>query len=241
MTTTLESRGYVATEDDIRDLASGFLAALSSANGSKLHYLRALIGTTVHELGAPSRQRAIKGSKITDDEVKASHLATLEAVHKRFHAVVHAETKAQLAHLPSTGGKRGDEVAKRCNYARTAMSRIRGWVRAGNDITTLVPAKVKKDDLIVEDRKRRRPSTSRLTTRAESQTKQLFATMKLLAAVDKDAAAAELDSLVKLVAQMSSDLRGPATKDPRIARNEHRLFRADGGVFVSVPSARRTA
>lgn len=231
-TNTLESRGHVATEDDIRTLASDFVAALSSANGSKLHYLRALIGTTVHELGAPSRQRSIQGAKIKDDDVRTQHLAALESVHGRFYTVIKETTAKELAHLPSAGGKRGDEVNRKCNYARTALYAIRGWMRAGNDITTLAPGKVTKESLDIPNRPRRRPSTSRLTTRAESQTRMLFATMKTLAAVDKEAAAGELDALMKRIAAMAVELRGAATKDPRRASAEGVPLRAAGQLFM---------
>lgn len=227
---TLESRGYVATEDDIRNLAGGVIDALSSANDNRLHYLRALIGTTQHELGAPSRHRTVKGTKIRDEDVLNSHIEALEAVHAKFYGIVMKTTKEKLAGITSEGGKKGDEVNKRTNYARTAFSRANRWVRAGNDITSLVAAKVIRTALEVDGGKRRKPSPSRLATRATRQTKQLLETLRTLAAADHDAAMAGLEALMKKLVAL--ELNGPATRDPKIAVSDNRPLRVGGTMFI---------
>lgn len=227
---TLATRGHVATDEDIRNLVRGVLDALTSASGSKLDYLKAIVGTTIHELGAPSRPRAAKGGKIKDDEVRAAHLSALEAVNDRFYDVVKKATAEKLGELGLP--RKGEDLNKRTNYARTSFYVIRAWIKAGNDITQLVPAKVSKGSLEVAERPRRRPSASRLTTRAERQSKQLLATFKTLAAADREAAVAELDALLSKLLEQMTELNGKATKDPRRAMSERLPLRAPGGLFM---------
>lgn len=228
---TLESRGYVATDGDIHNLAAGLLEALSSADGSRRSYLRALIGTTQNELGAPARQRAVShASKIKDEDVRAQHLAALEAVHERFYSIVMKVTADKLQ-VPE-GRKKGDELNRRTNFARTAMYAIRSWMRAGNDITSLVAAKVTKGALAVDGKRKRRLSTSRLSTRAERQSKQLLVTMKTLASTDREAAITEIRELVSRLASQLSELGVTATKDARQAVAEMRPFRVGGSTFM---------
>lgn len=223
---TLESRGYVATDEDIRDIASGFLDALSNADGSRRSYLRALIGTTQHELGITPRTRPGKPQKL-DDETLAKHLAVLEAVHERFYKIVFQTTAEKIP----PGPNKPKEVNRRTNYARTSMFAIRTWIRAGNDISTLVPAKVTKGMLAVQ-KKRRRPSTSRLATRAERQTAQLLRTVKILASTDREAAVSELEALMRKLAAQITELGARPTRDPREAAAEGRPLRVGSTVFL---------
>lgn len=200
--TTLESRGYVATEDDIRHIAGDVLDALSSASGRRLDYLKSLVGTTIHELGAESRSRASNHSRKLDDETRDQHLAVMEAVHLRFYRVVEKVTLANL------GGKKGDkELNKRTTYARSSASMLRSWIRVGNDITSLVPSKVTKASLDVPTGKKRALSPSRLTTRAERQGKDLLTTIKKLTAADPEAARSEIDDLLEKLTAYARTLK----------------------------------
>ncbi len=177
----LEDKNYVATEDDIAKLTQTIVAADGQASGGRASYLRVLVAVTQKELGAEVRQRTGKAARLAADET-AKQLAALALVHERFYSVIVKVTGDSLS--PGTKG-RAVEINRLTNFARTAMSAIRSWVKAGNDITALAPAKVSKSSLSVTLRKAGRPSVKVLRNRTESLSKTLMSTVKTLSSVDK--------------------------------------------------------
>lgn len=225
---SIESKGYIATPNDITALTQEILGAAQAMNGGKATYLRALIGTTVDELGAPVRAHAKKAGKLKQAEITA-HLAALEAVHTRFYEAVVA---AASDHLPTGKGEKALELNRRTNFARSSMSTVRGYIRAGNDITALVPARVVKAALAVP-RTVKPVSPKRLRSKVEKLSKAFMAQAIALAEVDAVAAVGELEMLMgQLADQVAAITQVRPVKDIRQAVAGHKPYRHGDTTFI---------
>lgn len=215
---TLESRHYVATEADIASLVSTHDNALLARDTARATYLKALTATTIAEIGAPVRLRAGKPAVLSPDDT-SSHVAAFEKVHQRFYAVV----------LKSIGEGPPKERNARANFARSAASTLRRWIKAGNDIRALAPARVTKASLRVgggAGRAARPPARV-----VESLAGRLATSAEELAKVDKGAAIAAVDVAMTKLATLLVSLGVSPTKDPQKAIDEHRPFKAGHSVF----------
>ncbi|MGH8235388.1 MAG: hypothetical protein ACREXP_00010 [Steroidobacteraceae bacterium] len=171
-----------------------------------------MIATTQAELGLNPRQRSGEIGKLKDDE-RAEQLAALETVGERFHAVV-VKTAKDKIEGPDRGGR---ELNRRTTFARTSLSAIRRWVKAGNDITSLVAGRVTKRMLATAStRKGKSPKV--LTNQTRRFGASLEATLATLAAADPDAAR---EQWMKLKARMERIFarKGNVTR----LRAEHRV------------------
>lgn len=230
---TLESRGYVATDDDITAIARTVLTAHDEAATGRASYLRTLIATTQSEMGVKPRMRAsAKPTKLEQSQIDAQ-LASLEEVHKRFYELVF---EAAEAAIPSGTKDRGIEVNRRTNFARTAMSIVRRFVRAGNDLTVVVPARATRDSLRVADTTIRTVPTSSLKRKAEAQSKALMATVIGLADADRKVALEELTLLLNQVTDQMMRLGVTPTKDASQATEESRPLRVGKSLFIPTAS-----
>src|SRR5690242_1993333 len=124
---SLESKHYVATAEDVAAIAREVLNAQKQGSEGRATYLRALIATTQAELGQNPRQRSGEIAKVKD-EARDEQLAALEKVNERFYAIVVRIAKDKIEG-PDRGGR---ELNRRTTFARTSLSAIRRWVRAGN-------------------------------------------------------------------------------------------------------------
>lgn len=216
--TTLEAKGYVATDADVQALATAVLTAAQESDSGRKSYLRTLVATTQHALGASPRVRSTKGAKL-DAEATQEQLTALAAVHDRFYAIV--VEVAQEA-VPKGAEERGVLVNRRTNFARTALSAVRRWVRAGNDLTGVAAKSVTKASLAVSRRRVRRASTPVLTRRVTREARTLARMLRQLAGADRQAA---IDALTSTVDRLSKQLTllEPRTKPARGTGKEVRM------------------
>jgi hypothetical protein len=220
---TLESKNYVASNDDIQTITRTVLDGATAVDTGARSYLRALIATTQEAIEGRPRQHAVKRPKLADVAVKAQ-LTALDATHERFYKIVLATCAA--------AGAKGKVLNQRSNFARTALYAVRTYVRAGNDITALAPARTSKASLMVAGRAKVKPATpKRLTTRAEKQAGLLVSTLATLAQADKDAAIAALESAMGRLAKELARLGNAPVRNPTQALAEHRPLRIGKGVF----------
>jgi CHASE3 domain sensor protein len=227
---TIERKGYVATEADINTLSKSVYEADAQVSEGRTSYLRALVATTVNELGATPRLRAARTpkNKLTPDET-AKQLDVLATVHERFYAVV---TQVASDYIP--GGKdKAQELNRKTNFARTAMSAVRRWVKAGNDLTGLPIHQVTKRSFATE-RVAAPKSAARLQRTLEARSKAFMSTALELIEADKDAALSELELLMGQLASQIVELSGSAVTDPRKAAEQHRPLRTGGSMFIPV-------
>lgn len=221
-------KDFVADASQIKTLTTSLLSATAAIYTSRTTYLRFLAGTTIAELGAKPRVHQGRPPKVTP-ETLALQLVALEAVHERFYAAV---TEAASINLPGPT-LRAKELNRRTNFARTAVGSLRRWMKAGNDITTLVVGKVTKRSLVVE--RAVRPQTAgRLKTRAENNSKALMATVLELSGVDKAAALEEIELLIGQLATQRIELGGMTTVRPQKGMHEGLPFKAGGHTFYPV-------
>ena len=225
---TIESKGFVATDGDVATVTKGIIEAIHTAEGGRGSYLRMLIGTTQHELGLEPRKRSTKASKLDADGI-AAQVAALTAVHERFYAIV---TKIASDAIPASKGK-ATELNRRTNFARTAMSVVRTWIRAGGDLASLAPRTATKASLAVERATAVKPASARaLKGKAEAQSKGLMATLMGLADTDKAAAIDEMQLVLGQITTQLLSMGVVSTKDASQAFAEHRPLRIGKQLFV---------
>lgn len=228
---SIESKGYLATPADITALARTILAGRNASTGGADTYLKALHANTVAELNVPPRANAKKTGvkKLKSDQI-ATHLAALEVVHSRFYEAVVIGVSENLP----PGKEKALELNRRTNFARSAVSTVRSYIRAGNDITALVSARVVKSALAVP-RTVKPASPKRLRSRIEKQSKTLMTLVIALGEADKVAAIGELETLMGQLAAQREDLGGKSVSNPRQAVAEHKPLRTKGGsLFIPV-------
>lgn len=145
--TTLEARGYVATEKDIEALTHAYDAARTQAASAGGTYLRALVATVQSDLGIRMRERMATGPAVdTSSEERARQLVAFEKINGAFYGVV-------------LRGLSGDSLERnrKSGFARSAGSTLRRWIRSGHDVGRLAAVRVTRDALeaaIPSDKKR---------------------------------------------------------------------------------------
>lgn len=226
--TTLESKGYVASDADIAALATSVLSAVQESDNGRRSYLRTLVATTQKALGSEPRQRSGKPARLDPEGVNAQ-LKALAAIHERFYAII---LKVAGETVPTGTKDRGIEMNRRTNFARTAMSAIRSWVRAGNDLTTLGARSVTKAALAVKRTARRVPSAQSLKTKVERVSKDLVGTLMVLADTNRVAAVEEMQLVMGQLANQLAEMGAAPTRDVEQAVKEHMPFRMKSTIFV---------
>lgn len=227
---------YIGTPADIRRLTSTILAASATFGEGQLTYLKMVVGTTIHELGAkPSKTRGRgRQPKLTDEGIKLQ-LTAAEAVNERFYqAVLDAASEG----LPRSTKERATLLNRRTNFARSAISTVRAFIRAGNDITHVDPASCTKRSLYVE-RAVRPPSVARMRRAVESRSKSLMASVLNLVDSDKAAAREEIELLMGQLATELASLGGVTVREAPLARG--REAAPEGrGIFVPLSDTQVT-
>lgn len=222
---SLESRRFVATPADIAALTAGIVQGSHQSASGQGTYLKALVATLQHEIEAPVRLRAGKGTKLTL-EITEAHLQALEIVHDRFYNIV-VETARKVAKSPAN-------LNKSTNFARSAKSKLRGWIRAGGDVRALAAARVTHATLVV-DRASAPMTAKRLLSAAQRARERLTEAATAYAKSDPPGATTFLENVLANLVSTLSQLGAVPTKDPKQAMREHRPFKSPAGVFYPAP------
>jgi hypothetical protein len=203
----LESKNFVASPADIEAITRDVLHAASKGKSGRGSYFSALIATTQHELGISPRQRAGHPQRTTTEE-RLRQLAALEKVHLRFYDSVMRVAREQLP----PGKNAGIELNRRTNFARSAMSTVRSWLKVGNDISILAAASTSKASLAVKAKQQRKPSAHILTKQTNRYAEKLAKTAAALAGADKSAAVLALDSVIERLKQIVGKSESRSTR-----------------------------
>lgn len=230
---------YIATANEVRKLAIDIWSAADRAIEGRGTYLKLLVGTTQAELHAAPPRHVSRGRapKVSAETIQLQ-LTALNAVHGRFYEAV---TEAAQSSLPASGRRgrfnrdeRAVELNRRTNFARSSVSRLRAYIRAGHDLTLLIPEHVTQLAIAVEARVRPR-SAARMRKMVETRSKALVAGVLDLIEVDKAAAREEVELLLGQLAHQLSELGGSAVRDVRRAAEMRVPLRTAGGsLFVPV-------
>lgn len=208
----------VTSPEGVFTLTKTILKAVGAANDGRQFYLQSLLLATQKELGSEPRKRSGRAMKLDEASIQGQ-LAALRSVHDRFYEAV---LRACSEGLPG-GEARAKELNRRSNFARTALSALRAYIRAGKDVTALAAVRVTKASLAVPKAARqvRQLSPKRLAAAAERQSKQLVVTMIALAEADKQAAAAEFETLMGQLAMIAEEaglkIEGPGAQEEPVA------------------------
>ncbi len=225
---SLDSRNFVATATDIAAIAKAYSNALDSSHATRGTYLRALVATTQHALGAKPRLRASSDDKPTlDKEGIRTQMGALDSVHESFYEVVLANVEGNA-----------EERNRKSGFARSAVSTVRAYIRSGFDITALAAARVTKAALAsvsVSIRKPRQVSVSVLRKRADNALSTLSKIGDAVAKADKAAAIEVLEAIVqKLSGRLDSLGKLQPTTDAKRAVREGRPVKTKVGTFHQV-------
>lgn len=222
---------YIATPAEVKRLTLDILKAAQEAAEGPRTYLRLVVGTTIHELGAKALKRVGgRHPKLTPEESQRQ-LAALDAVNERFYAAV---VEAAEQGLPP-GRDRAKLLNRRTNFARSAVSTVRSYIRAGHDLRRIVVERCTKRSLQVE-RAVRPPTPARMRRRVEARSKAFITSLIELSETDKAAAIEEMQLAVGQITHQLMEL-GIATpvRDLRRAAEMGVPLRSAGGkLFVPV-------
>jgi hypothetical protein len=233
---SIESKQFIATGTDIEHLASEIIEGEHTAIRGRSTYLRALVGTTQHELGIKPRVRAGAPQRLDDEGIKRQ-LKAFEAVATRFGAAV---LKIARTTVPEPDAAL---LRSRTGFARSAASTLRGYIKAGNDITVLAAARVVKSQ-IATPRSKRKLTVKALTGRVQRLSTELQAVARNLYASNRETAREALQPILAALLPMAQ--ASAPSKDAKAAIEAGESFQTKTGVFVpidlsAVRAARRAA
>lgn len=205
------------SNDQVMGIAQAIFKATGEVQEGRQTYLRTLLAETQDSLGNKRNQEA------------SVQLSALKAVHERFYEIV---LGAAEEFVPKGTRDRGTVLHNKANFARTALSALRGHVRAGGDLVYLSPEKVTKGSLRSREGPTRPISARRWKVRAERQSKTLVATLMGLADADKGSAIEEMQLVLGQITQQLISLGVVATTNADVAAAEHRPYRSGKTLFV---------
>jgi len=194
---TLETTGYLATNEQLAALAQEYASGLGLIGGVRASYLRILVAHSQQDAG-----RQLK--KLTPVQTRK----LVQATHDRLYAVVlSAITTPELAAderlSPRENTKRSLERNRRSNFARTAKHAIDLYLDCGGKLWALKPATVTKEELRRIARPDDRGSARGLVRSATRTVERTIKMVTQLAETNKAAArklAAELIDKLGLIA-----------------------------------------
>lgn len=186
------------TNNEVDQIAQAIMQSTRDADAGRTTYLQTLLAATQEEL---ELKRGV------DSPLQ---LAALKRVHERFYAIVLSAAGRLVA---KNRPNRLEEMQRLSNFARTALSALRGHVRADGDLVALQAGKVTKSSLRKREGPARPPSVKSLKGRAERESKRLVATLIGLADTDKQSAVAEIQLVMGQLADQLMALGVVATKD----------------------------
>lgn len=203
---SIESKGYVASANDIEALVTQRCEAGNYVADSRQTYLRALIGTTQHKLGI--NPKGVRTNAAADKETIQAHALALEETHTIFYEAVQRAAKAAAIHSDDVRPK-ADIVASRIVFARSAYSTVRSWLIRGNHpLNAVIAAKATKRSLF-EATPKRAGSGRPPTIKADSvlkQGKDMLEKIVIAGKADKDKAIGVLHDLINMLSHGFDDL-----------------------------------
>lgn len=212
---TISARNYLATNEQLVQLAQGALEADARIGNTNATYLRVLVANTQNALGMEPRMRAAR--KSTSYE-QSEQIGALTEVHSRMYAVIlSAITTPDIADRPGLRLQEKKRRAKarndRSNFARTAKSSLLAFIKVGGNVGDLVVATVSKPELRAYVIKRRSPA-DKDAARAAQVDRIVRATMARVEAVKEEDEESARQIAQKLVLQLTEITCEKSTTSP---------------------------
>jgi len=209
---TLESRHYVATDADVETIARQHITGIQAS----ATYLRVLVVGIQTALGAEPRLRGARAAKLEDS---TAHLAALDTVHERYYTIV--------LRVASESYRDAKERNRATNYARSAKSTLRAWIKAGNDITSIAAGRTTKESL-------RKMLPVRAAGPPRNPAKRLLKLGDRMDAITTSPDNGVREAVSALVQRLTTKLMtwgGEPVREPAKAMSEHRPLQTRAGVF----------
>ena len=223
----LESKGFVAAPEDIREIAQTALAASAQNGETRATYLKALVATIQAELGMPQTKRRSVPAEMDESETR-KQMEAMERVHERFYKEVMAVVSSIPPRDEEQGVDRSVLYANRATFARTAKSTLRSWLASGHNIKGLVASKVTKYALAAE------VTRKQAQVRAPSEKFLIKATGKLLERVkaipNKEHAIRLVEILIDQMVKGLVEMGVQTTSKLEDAMRDHKLLETQTGV-----------
>lgn len=232
--TQIENAHYIATPETIEKLAATRFDSQALADRAQGAYFRVLLASVQRAVAGKPTLRARRGkiAPLTAPEI-AVHLETFEKVNADLYAaVIRGSVTADVADSESLKADERRERSlarnRRTNYARTAASAIRGYIRAGNDVTRIPVGTATKGSLLRSGADATNTSPQSKLERAAS---RLLKQLETFGTDDAAAAREVLQSTLARSADMLAKLGGKTTTKPDRAMAEHLPLKTSVGVF----------
>jgi hypothetical protein len=209
---TLESRNYLATDSDVEAIARQHIEGL----GAQATYLKILVAGTQAALGAEPRQRSTNPAKTFD---QAAHLGALETVHDRYYTIV--------LRVASDAFRDSKERNRASNYARSAKSTLRAWIKSGHDVRSLAAGRVSKEAL-------RKAIPRRAVGPPRNPAKRMLKLADRLEAIatgPDNGVREAIEAVMQRLANKLMTWGGEPVREPSRAIAEHRPLQTRAGVF----------
>jgi hypothetical protein len=214
---SLQARSFVAIPADMEALTRDSIQAARTGKTVRGTYLKVVVATAQAELDINVRKRAVKMPQ-PDEEAIRDQMRVMVAVHKRFYAIV---LKVARENKP----RNAKEMNKWTNFARTAKAKLKKWMLAGNDIRSLVPAKLTHADLEVS-RPNRGWTRDRFQKRASAWAGHLVAAATAYAQEDRETAVATLETTVAQLTALLAEIGTAPRQSSAATIREHRPAKA---------------
>jgi hypothetical protein len=236
----IERANYLADTDTVGQLAAFYLGAQQTVSKTHGCYFRILLARTQKAIcGKPTLRARDKVDKLTPEDTEA-HIAAFEAQHKELYdvvlqAVLSPEVEARANLTTDEANRRALERNRRSNFARSAASTLRKFIRKGGNVLRLnvtqatkgavaamTPADDKGDSIGLEAR------AGRAVTRAAQ---RIVTQVQAIAEEDKNAAVEVLRKALGVVADAMTQLGVKTTTKPAIAVEQQRMLKTSMGTF----------
>ncbi len=238
--TQIENAHYLASVETIEKLAATRFDSQSLADRAQGTYFRTVLASTQKAIaGKPTlraRQPRSQGA-LTAPQIGA-HLEAFERVNTELYgAVIRGSVTPDVADSdslkPDERRERSLARNRRTNYARTAASAIRGFIRGGGDVTRIAVGSATKSALL---QRGMNATTATPESRVERAATRLMASVETLGKGDESAAREVLQSTLKRCTELLAKMGGKTTTKPDRAMAEHLPLKTSVGTFYPAGS-----
>jgi hypothetical protein len=240
LVTELSKTHYLATDDQVKALASRYLNGLQAQDVVRGCYFKVFCAAAIRD----AKAYVVKGQP-TANEI----LGLVDKVHESYYALVlEAVVTPDIADAPNISQTerttRSLERNRRTNFARTAKYAVAGYVKAGGDLFKLDPDTVTKSDLVnfvtsmasrEEEREETDPKT--LQARVETAVTKMEEMCRELADEDKERATHIVQDLLTRMSAFISELGLETTSRSGVAAKEMRMLKIGGALFFPLGKA----
>jgi hypothetical protein len=237
----IEKANYLATEADIEKLAAANFESSKLQQYAHGAYFRILLAATQQALMGKVLLRPARGPQpeISDDERKA-HVEAFELVNSKIYAaVLRGSITPDVEHKESlpVEEQRTRSLARnrRNNFARTAASTLRKFIKHGGDVRRLVvPTATKSAVAGMTNNTEGRPNDTdedRARRKLERAGERFATLAESVAAADKAVAIRVLQASATRVTDLLVKYVGRPTTKPEESVAQHRALKTPQGLF----------